>query len=400
MAEGWELVQVFQDRRGARLSRDQEDVAALHKRLRFAGIRMVTLSEGEISELHVGLKGTMNALFLRDLRDKTRRGQLGRVETGCSGGGLAYSYAVVRRLGSDGEPVTGERRVDPAQAAVVTRIFRGYADGQSPKRLALDLNADLVPGPRGRAWGLNTTNGNGARGTGILNNELYVGRLVWNRLAYIKDPDTGRRRSRQRAADERIMTAVPEFRIVDDTLWQAVKDRQATVRGVAEQQATPRSFWSKQQPRYLFSDLMRCGICGSGFSKISAAHFGCSTARNKGATACGNLRTIRRDVLEERVLQALRDRLIDPVLYRTFAEAFVAEWNRAQGDTAADRAAHEAELQRARQQIERLVEALASGMPPASVGARLQQLEARRLQLEVQPWMARMARQLVTWYAA
>src|ERR1700731_892001 len=50
-----------------RISRDQEDVAAVFKRLRFAGVSIVTLSEGEISELHVGLKGTMNALFLKDL---------------------------------------------------------------------------------------------------------------------------------------------------------------------------------------------------------------------------------------------------------------------------------------------------------------------------------------------
>src|SRR5437879_10175912 len=57
-----------------RLSRDQEDVAALYKRLTFAGIKMVTLAEGEISELHVGLKGTLNALFLKDLAAKTHRG--------------------------------------------------------------------------------------------------------------------------------------------------------------------------------------------------------------------------------------------------------------------------------------------------------------------------------------
>src|ERR1700724_3190208 len=50
-----------------RVSRDQADVATLFKRLRFAGVSIVTLSEGEISELHVGLKGTMNALFLKDL---------------------------------------------------------------------------------------------------------------------------------------------------------------------------------------------------------------------------------------------------------------------------------------------------------------------------------------------
>ena len=70
-----------------RLSRDQEDIAGLFKRMQFAGVRIVTLSEGDVSQLHVGLKGTMNALFLKDLADKTRRGQRGRVEKGKAGGG-------------------------------------------------------------------------------------------------------------------------------------------------------------------------------------------------------------------------------------------------------------------------------------------------------------------------
>ena len=30
----------------------------------------------------------------------------------------------------------------------------------------------------------------------VPDNELYRGRLVWNRLRYMKDPDTGKRRSR------------------------------------------------------------------------------------------------------------------------------------------------------------------------------------------------------------
>jgi hypothetical protein len=45
---------------------------------------LVTLSEGEIGELHVRLKGTMNALFLKDLALKTRRGLEGRVRQGKS----------------------------------------------------------------------------------------------------------------------------------------------------------------------------------------------------------------------------------------------------------------------------------------------------------------------------
>ena len=65
-----------------RLSRDQADVAALFKRLKFAGIRIVTLADGDVTELHVGLKDTMNALFLQDLAQKTHRGQRGRIEAG------------------------------------------------------------------------------------------------------------------------------------------------------------------------------------------------------------------------------------------------------------------------------------------------------------------------------
>ena len=78
-----------------RISRDQEHVASFFKLMSFAGIRIVTLTEGEISELHVGLKGTMNALFLKDLADKTRRGLRGRIEQGRSGGGLCYGYTIV-----------------------------------------------------------------------------------------------------------------------------------------------------------------------------------------------------------------------------------------------------------------------------------------------------------------
>ncbi len=44
-----------------RVSRDQEDIAHVYKRMRFHGVRIVTLSEGEVNELHIGLKGTMGA---------------------------------------------------------------------------------------------------------------------------------------------------------------------------------------------------------------------------------------------------------------------------------------------------------------------------------------------------
>lgn len=119
-----------------RLSRDQEDIAAIYKRMQFAGITIITLSEGEISNLHVGLKGTMNAMFLKDLADKTRRGLRGRVEKGKSGGGLTYGYDVVKAFDANGEPICGERKINREQAAIVNHIFKKYLAGMSPKAIA------------------------------------------------------------------------------------------------------------------------------------------------------------------------------------------------------------------------------------------------------------------------
>src|SRR5262249_14184984 len=110
-----------------RISRDQEDAAGFFKRMRFAGVTIITLAEGEITELHVGLKGTMNALFLKDLADKTRRGLRGRIEAGRSGGGNSYGYDVLRTMGDDGVITTGERLINQAEAAIVRRIFQEYS---------------------------------------------------------------------------------------------------------------------------------------------------------------------------------------------------------------------------------------------------------------------------------
>ena len=171
-----------------RLSRDQEHVAGLYKQLSFHNVLLVTIGEGEISELHVGLKGAMGTLYLKDLAQKTRRGLEGRVRQGRSAGGLSYGYRVVRTIGPDGAPTTGEREIDPNEADVVHRIFTYFAAGKSPRAIAKDLNDSGVAGPRGAPWGASTIYGNWRRGTGILNNELYVGQLVWNRQQFVKDP--------------------------------------------------------------------------------------------------------------------------------------------------------------------------------------------------------------------
>jgi DNA invertase Pin-like site-specific DNA recombinase len=332
--EGWELVQVYRDAalsgastmrpgyqallEGAReaafdvvvaealdrLSRDQEDVAALFKRLKFAGIRFVTLAEGEISELHVGLKGTMNALFLKDLADKTRRGLRGRVAAGRSAGGLCYGYDVVRQLDANGEPQRGGRSINEPEAAVVRRIFALFAGGASPIAIAKRLNAEAVPGPEGRAWRDTTIRGHAGRGTGLLRNELYIGRLVWNRMRFLKDPATGKRVSRPNPRAEWIVEAVPDLRIIDQETWDQAAERLGAIRAASGADILPPGFWARRRARHVLTGKVFCGGCGGAFGAIGRDYLGCTAAHRQGV--CANRGNVRRDALEDMILGALR----------------------------------------------------------------------------------------------
>ena len=262
------------------------------------------------------------------------------MEAGKSGGGLCFGYRVVRILGAEGA-VTGERVIDPDEAAIVIRIFREYAEGTSPQAIAKRLNAERVPGPSGRTWGPSTLHGHARRGTGILNNELYIGRLVWNRQRYVKDPDTGRRVSRPNPAADLIVTDVPGLRILSDEAWQAAKTRQQQVRQVV---ATGGNIGRAMRPLHLFSGLTRCGECGSSYVVYSAHRLGCSGTRERGT--CTNRLTIRRDELEARVLTALQTRFFESAHFQAFCEAFTAAVNEARMEARA--AATAASRQRAK----------------------------------------------------
>ncbi len=353
-----------------RLSRDQEHIAALYKQLSFRGILLVTIAEGEVSELHVGLKGTMGALYLKDLAQKTRRGLEGRVRQGLSGGGLCYGYDVAGR--------TGERTINAAEAETVRRVFREFAAGMSPRAIAVGLNRDGIAGPRGTGWGASTIYGNWRRGTGLLNNELYVGRLVWNRQRFVKDPETGRRQARPNPPGEWVVEEVPALRIVNDALWDEVKARQEATRSSIIENRDVRSERARR-PVYLFSGLLRCGACGGGYILVNARHYGCANARNRGT--CTNRLSIRRDVLEATVLDGLREHLMHPDLVAEFVAEYQREWNRLRQETLGARAGLETELKTVERQIRNIVEAVKAGFFAPSMKEEMATLEARQAEL-------------------
>jgi hypothetical protein len=89
-----------------------------------------------------------------------------------------------------GDRIPGLREIDEAEAEIIRWIFEEYARGRSPKNVAFDLNnhTPAVRGPRGLSWRDTAIRGHVSRGSGILNNEMYIGRVVWNRREYRKNP--------------------------------------------------------------------------------------------------------------------------------------------------------------------------------------------------------------------
>ncbi|MDN3713506.1 recombinase family protein [Paracoccus cavernae] len=363
-----------------RLSRNQADIATIFQRLQFNGQLIETISEGQVSEMHIGLAGTMNALFLKELGKKTHRGLKGRALAGKSAGGLTYGYMAIIRHAENGEPIRGDRAIDPAQAKVVRRIFEDYAKGISPKMIAEQLNLESVAGPQGGHWGTSTIHGNSERGTGILNNELYIGRQIWNRLKYVKDPGTGKRISRLNPETDWVITDVPELRILDDALWQAARRRQ----GALKSKHTDIPVWDRRRPRFLFSGLMRCGCCDAGFSKVSKESFGCSAARKKGPAVCTNMAVIRREDLDSVVLNALEQRLMDPEVVQIFCEEYAAERNRLQAQATVGRSVLERDMRQVRADHKKLIDAIIAGVPAEQVRDRMIELDGRRQELERQ----------------
>jgi site-specific DNA recombinase len=359
-----------------RFSRDQEDTAGLFKRLTFAGVNIVTLAEGDITHLHIGFKGTMNALFVKDLAEKTHRGLRGRIEDGKSAGGLCYGYRVVKTL-NGGSVTTGEREIEPAEAAIVERIFRDFIAGISPKQIAKNLNREGVPGPFGGAWSPSTIYGNAKRGTGILNNELYIGRLVWNRLRYVKNPDTGKRVSRMNPPSDWMTRDVPALRIVSDELWTAAKARQEQARHAVKSAG---HLGRARRPQYLFSGLTKCGVCGAGFIMAGRNRLGCFGARDQ--RRYDNLLTIRRDEVEKRVLTALHEKLLRQDLFEEFCDEFTREMNWLRMEHRASLTAAEREIERIEARRKKLVQSIINGVPASEVRDELTANAGRRDELK------------------
>jgi hypothetical protein len=209
---------------------------------------------------------------------------------------MSYGYdSVPVGMNSHGEAEGFRLEIVPQQAEVVREIFERYAGGESLQRIAADLNERRVPGPgrkrsKPSTWSVSALYGTPRAGSGLLNNELYIGRYVWNRREWVKDPDNPTRRiPRMRPPEEWKTAERPDLRIVSDELWQAVRTRMASPRRRSGQRGRSAPM------RTLFGGLLRCAVCGGAMVAVQSRYYGCAAHKDRGAAVCSGTFAPRRE---------------------------------------------------------------------------------------------------------
>jgi site-specific DNA recombinase len=345
----------------SRLSRNVGDAARIRDELRFLGVRIIAVSQGidsqdEQAEVLFDFHAVVDTLYIKELGKKTHRGLEGLALKGMHTGGNCYGY---RNLRGDG----GVRlEINESEAVVVRRIFEMAASGCALKKIAKTLNFEGISPPRPRAnkkfptWCPTAIHA-------MLRRDTYIGRVIWNRSRFMKSPGTNKRVRRLRPRSEWRIMDRPELRIVTDELWERVQSRLAWTNKVYGRQTRVGLLNRTASSPYLFSGIVKCGICGgnlvitSGRSRRGHRKYGCSQHFYRGV--CINGLQIRKEWMEEKLLSGLQEAVLQPQAIEYAVEAVHRHFEKAERNMAHGARRAREDKRRVEAELNRLIAAVA-----------------------------------------
>ena len=380
----------------SRLSRDAMEMERVIRKFTFKKLQVIGVSDGYDNtskghKIHSGMKGLMGELYLEDLRAKTHRGMMGCAIKGYNTGGRTYGYNNVAltdesRKDEYGRPmiISTKKEINHEEAKWVLQIYTWYAEGWSARKIAAELNRLEVPSPRRKGWAFSAIYGDLAKGIGILNNDLYIGKYIWNRTSWTKNPDTGRRKRNMRPEEEWQIYEKPDLRIVPQVLWEQVKGRQNTQRDKSSEIRILNHTKARSgaPAKYLFSGLLKCGCCGSNFIVVDYYRYGCARHRDRGPAACSNNLKVTRSLVEFMLLNKLREQIFTKEgieIFREEADAFFEEKRKMSQPKLKDL---QKRLTAAEKEIKNLIEAMKQGIFTMTTKIELQALEKEKTNIE------------------
>lgn len=344
----------------SRLSRDQEDTAAIYKRLLFNEIAIVD-SSGIVSDVAAGLGGIVNSMFIKNLIISVKRSMNARAREGLVPGRPAFGLRATGKKKC-------EKEIDPINAALVLRVFEEYADGKSLRDIGDDLKRENIVVPNLGE---------------MLRNQIYIGTIIRNVTSSVKDPETGRRLFRRAPVDDRIIVDAPQLRIIPQELWDRVQHL-LTARSKAKGWHGPRQhkFVNKDQ---LLLGLLTCGKCGGSMSigqnnPDGSPRMQCSYA-NRGEN-CDHRRSYCLKTLQATILDGIKHKLTNRKALLELTRAYHERWAERQQSVRSDLAKAKGELNRTEVLLDRTVTAIGlSSAPPKVLVERMDALEITRASL-------------------
>ncbi|WP_114286105.1 recombinase family protein [Candidatus Halocynthiibacter alkanivorans] len=397
-SQGWTIVRVFEDREKSgkdmrrpgfqamkaaantqdfdvvvveaidRLTRKVKDALSTFDLFTFQNIELHSVQEGAQDFMKVLFAGFGAQMFSQKIADHTRRGMQGavtrqRLHT------RAFGYR--RRTVETGL----NREIVPEQAEILRRIFSEFSSGRSAQAIAEGLNEDRIPAPNGGSWDGSTLRGNPTRQEGILRNRLYIGIASICRNTHTYHPETGQRKIKPTPQDY-VEQIIPELRIINQELWEAVQAELA--RRAA---TTPRAARAVRRKTYLLSGLLFCGCCGAPYVFANRTSYRCREAKR---SACSNVVPISRKRIEARVFDALRSTFRSESLLERFEDALKVERDKiADGRLEVELKRFEAALAKAISGRDNILVAVAEGAPYASFKAKAEVFETEIASLTV-----------------
>src|SRR4051794_25688779 len=233
-----------------RLARNQTKLAVLLDESDEAGVALECVTEKvedtPLGKLVMSLRAFAAEVEREKMGERTTRGKIERARTGrmpqaFGRGFFGYTY----------NPATAQREIEPFQSEVVRRIFARYTELRSFDRVCTELIRDGITTFDGGRWypiGVRR----------VLENESYVGRLVYRRSRWIKARGRDGRMHRKqvdRPVEDQVEIVGASPQIVDETLWQRVQQILTDPERIRKS-ATP-------SRTYELRGRTTCGVCGA-----------------------------------------------------------------------------------------------------------------------------------------
>jgi len=355
-----------------RLARKGADSYWLFEQFKFYNVKVYTL-KGEVTDIQLAFESYQNQADSEKTSFRVHSGHNDAAREGHICGPSAYGYVDVV-----GKP--GEKDKNPREAEIVNRIVREMAGRKPPRQIAADLTRDGIPAPKGGAWTFQTV-------VKILQNELYVGVYVRNKVRKIRNPNTGNRVPRPSAPDDILRVDMPRLRIVDQALWDAAqKVRQERAHIYGGKRGTDRGTTARRL--HPFAGLFRCSQCGGkmiicGSTRTGDRSIACSAAWWSKSCSHGKSYSLTR--LTKHATEKMHAHLTDPDFVKERAKEREKELARLDREVNGERAAAQRELDRVdlrMKKIVRLIEDDEGDDVPPEVQARYKELRVEQRGLQ------------------